>query len=821
MPDKNYLCFEKVEDTIEIAFNIKGTLTVIPSIEYSFDGNEWVEYTFGTSLTLTDKIYFRGDNESFSVSGNYITFTSTGFVKASGNIMSLLDKECESVIIPTSYCFSNLFNGCSGLLTAPELPATTLTTFCYFYTFRNCTSLFKAPELPATTLDRFCYYCMFYGCSSLAELPNLPATNLPQRCYALMFWNCASIKVSETKVGDYRTPFRVPTVGTAIENDSLYEMFSGTGGTFTDTPLVNTTYYVVGGYALEISYDNELGQASFERSREDANLVNLYVVSTITKFNGWYINDNLISYDNNAQYLLTEDSVIEARFEPIWEVDTSVIGDGSIQYTRQTTNRNIVSFSVIPEPLRHFGKYIVNDVEYFETPLTLTLTEDTTAIAYFEEDDKYHISATTNISNGSVYVSHNDDYATYTSTLWARPFPNYVFDKWNDGNKDNPRTISVDKNITLIAEYTHIQETNGIYQYRCYVKDQLDLEAPPKAFMVVDTFDIKEDYLTKANSTINVLKINTNINNGDVIVVYNPKGETIYQGVITSISDNKITTSQMQSFYKGLWIYNVKPQTYLEDELKLLLQDYADGKLYKSTYTDTLVAQRLGGITIQSVGATQVNLPTDLDKDDNEQLTQYDMEQFIYKLYQDYGIIFDFTINFSGTNYVNIKVPTYSPLSIGNNHYAIQNLTPIQKVEETNRLVIYSSQKVYRTTYVATTNGIVEQPSSLVNRFNITNTKVVFSDDSVDTLIASNLPTSMYNHKVNFDLFLKNSLYEYDEFKLGMPLEIYYNGTDYYNSVLTGRNMKKASNQNVNVVSYVCGLVRSSITTKLTLKDVL
>lgn len=567
-------------------------------------------------------------------------------------------------------------------------------------------------------------------------------------------------------------------------------------------------------YSIELDYDSEVGSATFTRDSDEQNLINLSVVSTITKFNGWYINDELISYSENAQYLITEDSVIEARFEPIWEINDSVIGDGAIQYERQSTNRNIVSFSVIPDANRHFAKYVVNDVEYFETPLTITLTEDTIVIAYIEEDDKFHISVSTNIDNGSVYVSHNDDYATYISTLWVRPFPNYVFEKWFDGNRENPRTISVSQDITLIAEYTHIQETNGIYQYRCYVKDQLDLTAPPKAFMVVDTFDIKEDYLTKANSTINVLELASNINNGDIIVVYNPKGETIYQGIITSTSDNKITTSQMQSFYKGLWIYKTNPQTYLEEELRLLFTEYAQGKLRGSSYTDTLVAQRLGGITIQSTNATQVNLPTD------DNFTQYDMEQFIYKLYQDYGIVFDFSINFSGTNYVNIKVPTYSSISIGNNHYAIQNLSPIQTIEETNRLVIYSKNKVYRTTYVSTTNGIVEQPSSLANRFNITNTKVVFSDDSVDTLIASNLPTSQYNHKITFDLFLKNSLYQYNEFKLGMPIEVWYNGTDYYNSVLTGRALKKSSNQNVSVASYVCGLVRTTITNKLTLRNV-
>ena len=60
-----------------------------------------------------------------------------------------------------------MFNGCTSLTTAPDLPATTLVTSCYGFMFNGCTSLVSAPELPATTLAKNCYYSMFHGCSSL------------------------------------------------------------------------------------------------------------------------------------------------------------------------------------------------------------------------------------------------------------------------------------------------------------------------------------------------------------------------------------------------------------------------------------------------------------------------------------------------------------------------------------------------------------------------------------------------------------------------------------------------------------------------------
>ena len=441
-------------------------------------------------------------------------------------------------------------------------------------------------------------------------------------------------------------------------------------------------------------------------------------------------------------------------------------------------------------------------------------------VAVFEQY-KFRVNVTTNPENiSSVYVSTTLGETGDTVDLWARPFPDYNFVRWSDGDTSNPRQITIgDQDITLVAIYQRIPDTNGIYQYRCFIKDQLYMTDPPKAFMRVDTFDIKTDLMTNANSSIYVLDTASNVNNGDVLVLYDPKGTTLYQGVVKSMENNKIICSQMQSFYKGTWIYNVNPQDYLEHEIAVLLQDYADGKLYQSSYTDTLVAQRLGGITIDYVGSTTVSLPTDLDKDGNEELSTKDMEKWIYDLYEEYGIIFDFDINISGTNYVTIKTPTYSPIKVGNNMFAIQDMSPITKIEETNRLVIFAKDKTYRTTYVATKSGIVEEPSATTNRFDVTNTKIVFSDDDVADLIASNLPETMYNHKVTFTLIIKNFIYQFGDFNLGGELEVWH-GEDYYQTVLTGYQIKKQTNQNITQVGFTCGKVRTALTKLMTLGKV-
>ena len=170
-----------------------------------------------------------------------------------------------------SECYSNMFSGCISLTQAPALPATTLADYCYYYMFRNCTSLTQAPALPATTLANQCYSSMlqgctslthapalpattlasqcysymFRGCTSLTQAPVLPATTLVTRCYYNMFRDCTSLKLSSTQTGEYTQEYRIPSSGTGTTTTgALTDMFASTGGTFTGTPEINTTYYL-------------------------------------------------------------------------------------------------------------------------------------------------------------------------------------------------------------------------------------------------------------------------------------------------------------------------------------------------------------------------------------------------------------------------------------------------------------------------------------------------------------------------------------------------------------------------------------------------
>ena len=144
-----------------------------------------------------------------------------------------------------SYCYRGMFSGCTALTQAPALPATTLAEGCYDGMFSGCTRLIQASALPATTLANGCYDNMFSNCTSLTQAPALPATTLTVYCYQYMFRGCTKIKLSSTRTGEYTQEYRIPSSGTGTTaTNALSNMFTSTGGTFTGTPKINTTYYL-------------------------------------------------------------------------------------------------------------------------------------------------------------------------------------------------------------------------------------------------------------------------------------------------------------------------------------------------------------------------------------------------------------------------------------------------------------------------------------------------------------------------------------------------------------------------------------------------
>ena len=250
---KSYLTFSsphsftlKVNDTTK---HWNGTL------EYFSSNRTWTAWDGATILSSVDNdgeyvLYLRGTGNTVITGDNknYRWVLTGSNIACIGNIENLLDyATVESGAHPTmaNYCYQYMFFGCTSLTQAPALPATTLADDCYYSMFFGCTSLTQAPALPATTLAGYCYSNMFQGCTALTKTPALPATTLAIYCYSYMFYGCSGLKLSSTQTDEYTIKYRIPASGTDTSApDALTDMFTSTGGTFTGTPEINTTYYL-------------------------------------------------------------------------------------------------------------------------------------------------------------------------------------------------------------------------------------------------------------------------------------------------------------------------------------------------------------------------------------------------------------------------------------------------------------------------------------------------------------------------------------------------------------------------------------------------
>ena len=174
----------------------------ISGLQYSVNEGKWEDVVADKEVDFGgDKgnLRLRGTNSKGTASSRVeystISFTNTEVkVACTGDIRTLLDYKAYKTVDTSNARFCLLFQNCTVLTSAPDLPATTLAEYCYYSMFNSCSSLKVAPALPATTLAANCYENMFICCSNLQEAPELPATNLTNSCYYSMFERCSSLK---------------------------------------------------------------------------------------------------------------------------------------------------------------------------------------------------------------------------------------------------------------------------------------------------------------------------------------------------------------------------------------------------------------------------------------------------------------------------------------------------------------------------------------------------------------------------------------------------------------------------------------------------
>ena len=222
----------------------------------SFKGNLTPKSSNGIGLfTISKKCNLKGNCMSMlfedNAAGNYsLNSKSYAFYKLFYNCSKIIN--VSSTFLPATtlgdHCYSDMFDGCTSLTTAPELPAMTLTRSCYNGMFYGCTSLTTAPELPATTLADYCYQYMFQNCTSLTTAPALPATTLEYSCYYNMFYGCTKlnyIKMLATNISAkyclYNWVSGVASTGTFVKHTNMSSLPTGTSGIPSGWKIQNAT----------------------------------------------------------------------------------------------------------------------------------------------------------------------------------------------------------------------------------------------------------------------------------------------------------------------------------------------------------------------------------------------------------------------------------------------------------------------------------------------------------------------------------------------------------------------------------------------------
>ena len=154
----------------------------ISGLQYSVNNGKW------QNVVVDKEVTFGGTNSTLRLRGTNINGTAYHYIKkystitftdknvkvaCTGDIRTLLNWKYYDTVDTQNARFCNLFDGCSVLTSAPELPATKLADYCYYGMFFCCTSLTAAPELKATTLAVRCYSSMFEGCTKLSTVTML------------------------------------------------------------------------------------------------------------------------------------------------------------------------------------------------------------------------------------------------------------------------------------------------------------------------------------------------------------------------------------------------------------------------------------------------------------------------------------------------------------------------------------------------------------------------------------------------------------------------------------------------------------------------
>ena len=148
---------------------------------------------------------------------------------------------------------------------------------------------------------------------------------------------------------------------------------------------------------------------------------------------------------NPRRVVVSQDTVFTASFAPNPYTATCMANDntrGTVTSAGGSYNYlTSVTFTAVPGANYHFLRWSNGSTD---NPITFTLTQDTALTAIF-------VGLTANVDDNLLGVATHTKLANLVEEVTATPAYGYHFVQWQDGNSDNPRTVTLTQDTVLTA----------------------------------------------------------------------------------------------------------------------------------------------------------------------------------------------------------------------------------------------------------------------------------------------------------------------------------------------------------------------------------
>ena len=150
---------------------------------------------------------------------------------------------------------------------------------------------------------------------------------------------------------------------------------------------------------------------------------------------------------NPRRVVVSQDTVFTASFAPNQYTATCSANDntrGSVTSAGGSYNYlTSLTFTAVPDANYHFLRWSNGSTD---NPITFTLTKDTALTAIF-------VGLTANVNDNLLGTATHTKLANLVEEVTATPNYGYHFVQWQDGNSDNPRTVTLTQDTTMTAYF--------------------------------------------------------------------------------------------------------------------------------------------------------------------------------------------------------------------------------------------------------------------------------------------------------------------------------------------------------------------------------